>query len=89
MALTGVGHALNQTVIPMVIPLIDKNCEFREKLSNSTEFRDSNKITVFYSKKPIFDRKSSYLNRFLSKLTLFQSIPGPFPKSPFLKNGPI
>ena len=54
MALTGVGHALNQTVIPMVIPLIDKNCEFREKLSNSTEFRDSNKITVFYSKKAHF-----------------------------------
>ena len=48
MALTAVGHALNQTVIPMVIPLIDKNCEFREKLSNSTEFRDSNKITVFH-----------------------------------------
>ena len=64
MALTGGGHALNQTVIPMVIPLIDKNCEFREKLSNSTEFRDSNKNAVFVQNKPIFDGKSSKLNSF-------------------------
>ena len=32
MALTGDGHTLNQTVIPMVVPLIDENCEFGEKI---------------------------------------------------------